>query len=71
MQESDTYLMILDEGRAKARREDILIVGEEKFGPPDVSLKYQLNLITDLDRLKRILLRATKAVSWQEILDTP
>jgi hypothetical protein len=28
MQESDTYLAILDEGQEKARREDILAVGE-------------------------------------------
>src|SRR5205823_5944186 len=35
MQESDTYLMILDEGQEKATRADILVVGEERFGPPE------------------------------------
>ncbi len=34
MDESDTYLIILDEGQEKATREDILVVGEERFGPP-------------------------------------
>ncbi len=71
MQESDTYLMILDEGREKATREAILVVGGELLGPPDESVKAQLNLVTDLDRLKRMLRRAVKAANWQEILDTP
>lgn len=34
MQESDTYLMILEEGEAKAARDFILLSGEEKFGAP-------------------------------------
>jgi hypothetical protein len=34
MQESDTYLMILDEGQQKATREGILVIGEDRFGPP-------------------------------------
>jgi hypothetical protein len=71
MQESDTYLMILDEGREKATRENILLFGEERFGPADESIKAQLGLVTDLDRLKRMVRRAAKAANWQEILDTP
>jgi nucleoside-diphosphate-sugar epimerase len=35
MQEPDTYLMILEEGQQKATRENILIVGEERLGPPE------------------------------------
>jgi hypothetical protein len=70
MQESDTYLAILDEGQEKARREDILLVGEDRLGPPDESVKAQLNTITDLERLKRMVRRTAKAASWQEILDT-
>jgi hypothetical protein len=71
MEESDTYLMILDQGQEKATREDILAVGEERFGPPEESVKAQVYNITDLDRLKRMVRRAVKAASWQEILDTP
>ena len=71
MQESDTYLMILDEGQEKQARQDILIIGEERWGPPDESVKSQLNNITDLDRLRRMVRRAVKAANWQEILDTP
>ena len=71
MQESDTYLMILDEGQEKATREAILVVGEERFGPPGEPIRSQLTNVTDLDRLKRMLRRAVKAASWQEILETP
>jgi len=71
MEESDTYLMILDQGQERATREDILVVGEERFGPPDEAVRVQLANITDLQRLKRMHRRAVKAASWQEILDTP
>jgi hypothetical protein len=71
MHESDTYLMILEEGQAKARREDILVVGEVRFGPPEEAVRVQLAQVTDLDRLKRMHRRAVKAATWQEILDTP
>jgi len=69
--ESDTYLMILDEGQEKATRELILIFGEDRFGqPPDEAVKARLNNITDLNRLKRIARQTPKAASWQEILET-
>jgi len=71
MEDSDTYLMILDEGRAKGHQEDILIIGEEMLGPPDETVKAQLNSVTDLDRLRRMVRRCVKAASWQEILETP
>ena len=71
MQESDTYLMILEEGQKKGARRNILIVGEEKFGPADESVKTQLENITDLERLDRMFRRALKAASWQEVLATP
>lgn len=71
MQESDTYLMILDEGEEKRARKDILIIGEERIGPPEEAVKSQLNAITNLERLERMVRRSAKAVSWQEILETP
>jgi hypothetical protein len=71
MQESDTYLMILEEGQEKRARDDILVVGEERLGPPDESFKVQLQAVTDLARLTRMVRRAVKAASWQEILNTP
>jgi hypothetical protein len=71
MQESDTYLMILDEGKEKQAKKAVLLVGEERLGPPDPSIKAQLDHIAELDRLDRMIRRAVKATSWQEILDTP
>ncbi|MBI1918644.1 MAG: hypothetical protein HYS12_28455 [Planctomycetes bacterium] len=71
MQESDTYLMILDEGAAKTLKEMILLQGEDQVSAPDEAVKARLNGITDLDRLKRMLSKTPKAASWQEILDTP
>jgi predicted transposase YdaD len=75
MQESDTYLAILEEGeekgQEKATREDILLFGEGKFGPPAESIKIKLSTITDLPRLKRMVSRAVTAKSWDEILNTP
>ena len=71
MHESDAYLAILDEGEEKGIRRIILIQGENRFGPPDESVKASLQSITDLDRLQRIALQMLKAASWQEILNTP
>lgn len=71
MQESDTYLAILEEGEEKATRESLLVVGEERLGAASESIKAQLGNVTDLARLKRMVRRAAKAASWQEILETP
>ena len=71
MQDSDTYLMILDEGQEKHARKAVLLVGEERLGPPDASVKGRLDGMSDLDHLDRMLRRAATASSWQEILDTP
>ena len=71
MQESDTYLMILEEGEARHARKAVLLVGGDRLGPPDESVKVRLDGILDLEHLDRMLHRALKAASWQEILDTP
>ena len=71
MEESDTYLMILEQGQEKGIREMILMQGEDRFGPAGEAVKARLNNITDLNRLKRLARRTPNAASWQEILDTP
>lgn len=71
MEESDTYLMILEEGAARGIRELILMQGEDRLGPPAESMRTRLNEIADLDRLKRIARQVPKAASWQEIVGTP
>ena len=71
MEESDTYLMIRELGEAMGARKSILLVGEERLGPPHESCKAYLDGITDLECLNRIFLRTITAASWQEILNTP
>jgi hypothetical protein len=71
MHESDTYLMILEHGQERHARKAVLLVGEERLGPPEESVRSRLQSITDLEHLDRMLRRAAKATSWQEILDTP
>jgi len=71
MHESDTYLAIVDEGREHQIRDDILIVAETRLGSPSESVRTELNAITDLPRLKRMLRCAMMAADWREILDTP
>jgi hypothetical protein len=71
MQESDTYLAILDEGQEKFAREAILLFGGERFGPAEEWVKVQLDNVMDLEHLRRMVRRAAKAAGWQEILETP
>jgi hypothetical protein len=71
MHESDTFLAILDEGQERHAKKMVLLVGEKQLGPADEPFRIQLQSITDLERLDRMILQAITATSWQEILDTP
>ena len=71
MEESDTCLMIIDEGQEKFAHKAILAFGEERLGRPTEAVRSQLEAIADLDRLERMVRRAAKAATWEEILETP
>jgi hypothetical protein len=75
MQESDTYLAILDEGAERGRLEEIkkviVFLGEEKLGPPSESFKTALNAIEDLARLERLARQVHRISTWAELLDLP
>ena len=71
MDESDTFLMILEEGEAKHARKLILRYGAERLGAADQSVRTHLEGIKDVDRLDRMIRRAEQAGSWDEILATP
>lgn len=71
LEESDTYLMILEQGEERATRENLLTFGASRFGACGEDVRSQLCAITDLGRLKRMVGRAGTAANWQEILDTP
>jgi len=49
MHESDTYLMILEEGEEKRAKKDILLFGEELLGPANESVKAQLAALVALN----------------------
>lgn len=71
MEESDTYLAILDQGEERGIRNMILMLGQDRFGAADESVKSELQSITDLARLRRIGRATPKAATWQELLATP
>jgi hypothetical protein len=71
MEESDTYLMIIDQGKEKEAKRAILLFGEERLGSADESIKSKLDNVSDLERLERMIRRAAKATTWREILETP
>ena len=71
MEESDTYLMILDEGQAKGLRWVILLLGEDRLGPPDASVRARLQDITDLERLMQMARRTPQATTWEGVLGAP
>src|SRR5205814_4850223 len=54
MQESDTYLAILDEGRLAEIKASILRLGRLRFGEPGESVTTAINALEDLEHLRRI-----------------
>jgi hypothetical protein len=73
MRDSDTYMMILGEGREDEAKSIILRQGQKRFGPADEATNARLKGITDLDRLDRLVDRLFDgaATTWQDLLDTP
>jgi hypothetical protein len=71
MEESDTYLAIIDEGREKEVKRGIMSLGKQRFGAPNEAIESKLKAIIVLERLERIIDRIFDATSWQDLLDTP
>jgi hypothetical protein len=71
VQQSDTCLAILDERQVKYATKALMLVGEERCGLPPEGVKKQIENITDLERLDRMLRRVAKATTWDEILEEP
>ncbi len=83
LQESSFYQLLLEEGEEKglqkgreeglqkginAAREMLLGIGEKLFGPPDTATRTVIESISDLERLKRMGLRALSAKGWNDLL---
>jgi predicted transposase YdaD len=73
LEESDTYLMILEQGEergeARATRRGILLVGAARLGAADEEVKNRLADINDGERLTRMIEKAATASTWEEILE--
>ena len=67
MKESSTYQMILREGRAEARQEDLLDILRDRFGtvPPDV--ENRILAATDAVALKAAIRAALHVASPDEL----
>ena len=71
MKESSTYQAILEEGGVNELRKVLLLLGDQRFGPPDASVRATIAETDDLPRLERWTERLLKAASWAELLTSP
>ena len=70
MKESVTYQAIVEEGKVKARQEDLLQLGRRRFGMLNPVAETALRGITDADRLARLIDALLDVSSWEELLAT-
>ncbi len=76
MRESATYQAILDEGRNEGRDEGrteearrlLLLIGGERFGPPDDRIRAALESINAVERLEQLIQRLLHVSNWDELL---
>jgi len=75
MKESTTYQAIVEEGRAEGREEGraalrlaVRDLCEPRLGPPDTGTLAALEAITDIDRLRDLIRRASSAATWHDLL---
>jgi hypothetical protein len=54
--------------RAEARRDTLLEMGTDKFGPPSADLRSAVEAMTDETELRRLLTRLLHVQSWDELL---
>jgi hypothetical protein len=83
MKESTTYQAILreglEEGRQEGRQEGtlaeakrmLLLLGENRFGPPDARTRAVLDSIEDVGQLEEMSVRVQNVESWQDVLGRP
>ena len=71
MEESATYQAIVRRGREAGIRRVLVLQGEAKFGPIDLTTLAALEAIDDITRLEDLALRIGSATSWQELLPSP
>jgi hypothetical protein len=78
MKDSVTYQAILEEGEAMGvakgaineARKLLLLMGANRFGPPDRPTQATLKKLKDVQRLEKLGVRLLSVGSWQELLGT-
>jgi predicted transposase YdaD len=68
MEQSATYQAIVRRGRTEGVRHMLLMLGEQKFGPPDDATRAAIETIGDSTQLEELGLRVAGAESWHELL---
>ena len=71
LEDSTTYQLILNRGRAQEGQRIVLLLGATMFGPPPAPVEGAVKGIADSERLERMTLRVTQGASgWDDLLAT-
>ena len=68
MEESSTFVAIMEKGAVREARKMILRLGTNKFGLPDQATQVIIGGITELGHLEDLLQRLMEVNSWSELL---
>jgi hypothetical protein len=71
MKESSTYQAILEEGRIEEARRLLLLLGSDRFGPPDSGERAAIDAITSVERLEELVVRLLDASGWEKLSASP
>jgi hypothetical protein len=71
MEESTTYQLILWKGRLAEARRFLILIGQEKLGPPSETDMATIYGLEDLDQLEQMGKRLLRVDNWKQLLATP
>jgi hypothetical protein len=68
MEESTTYQGIIRRGKIQDARETLLLQGETRWGAAPEAVRLRIDGLSDLQELRRLLVRVLSATSWGDLL---
>jgi hypothetical protein len=71
LEDSTTYQLLVNRGRAEEARGMILLIGGQRFGAAPEAVAAAVRGIADRDRLQRLAGRLLDATDWDDLLATP
>lgn len=71
MEESTTYQAIARKERLAEARRLLLLMGQDKLGPPSKMTQAAVNAVEDVDRVEQLCQRLHRADSWEALLSSP